>query len=42
MPDLLSAILAKALVMLVQALLARLFLYLLRAGSYGGAMAMAA
>ncbi len=42
MPDLVSTVLAKALVMLVQALLARLFLHLLRAGSYSGVVAVAA
>ncbi len=34
MPDLVSTILAKALVMLLEALLARLFLQLLRSGLY--------
>ena len=34
MPDLVSTVLAKALVMLVQALLARIFLYFLRSGTY--------
>jgi hypothetical protein len=43
MPDLVSTILAKALVMLVQALLARLFMHLLRTGvSYSGVVAVAA
>jgi hypothetical protein len=34
MPDLVSTILAKALVMLLQALLARLFLQFMRSGLY--------
>jgi hypothetical protein len=38
-PDLVSTILAKALVMLLQALLSRLFLQLVRSGSYRAAVA---
>ena len=38
MPDLISTILAKVLVMLVEALLARLFLHLIRSRTYRGAM----
>jgi hypothetical protein len=37
-PDLISTILAKVLVILVEALLARLFLHLIRSRTYRGAM----
>jgi hypothetical protein len=41
-PDLVSTILAKALVMLIQALIARLFLQFMRGGSDRGLVAVAA
>jgi hypothetical protein len=41
MPDLVSTILAKALVMLVQALLTRLFLQFMRSGPYRDLVAAA-